>query len=429
MQIVGWLIVDAILLPVLLYIPFIQEFVKDIAVTQASKATGWDIAVDKIMLQFPLDLSIRNVAVVEGNDTIIAAGNLTVGVKIAPLFKGEVVVDNISLANAKYGMTSADSSMSLTADIGNLDVEGVSLDLPKSEINLNAATLQDCNVGLMLDNGKSQPSPPDSATTEGWNIIIGNILIENLTYEMSMMPVIDSLRATVGSAMLADGIVNTSAQKIKAGLLIVDRLEGSYFTPSAQYLASHPAVAADSVVAEETASLPWEIKCDSVRLTNSSGLYAMRDALPADGLDMSFLQASAINLSIDNFYNCGTDITVPITRFSVEERSGLKITQGNGTFSMDSSGMDLSGFKIETILSEINIDGHIDNSFFENSPDGNISLDLDAKIGLDEVSRIMPVYSPLISMIPRHWPLEANIQVDGSAAEIGIKQLSLFDDR
>ena len=108
LQIIGWLIVDAILLPVLLYIPFIQEFVKDVAVSQVSKDTGWDITVDKILLQFPLDLSVHDVAVIENNDTIIAAGNLTVGVKIAPLLSGEVVVNEISLDNAKYGMTSAD---------------------------------------------------------------------------------------------------------------------------------------------------------------------------------------------------------------------------------------------------------------------------------------------------------------------------------
>lgn len=424
LQIIGWLIVDAILLPVLLYIPFIQEFVKDVAVSQVSKATGWDITVDKILLQFPLDLSVHDVAVIENNDTIIAAGNLTVGVKIAPLFSGEVVVNEISLDNAKYGMTSADSSMVMLADIGNLGIKDISLDLPENEIILNSARLQNCNVNLLLDNEKSQPTPPDTTTTEGWNIIIGKIEIENLAYEMSMMPVIDSLRATIGSAMLTDGTINTSTQKIKAGMLAVDKLDGAYFTPSAQYLTEHPTVP-DSVIIDETASLPWEIRCDSVRLTNSSGLYAMRDAVPAAGLDMSFLQASGITLSIDDFYNCGTAITVPITRFTAEERSGLKITQGIGTFAMDSAGMDLSNFKIATILSEINIGGHIDNSFFENSPDGNISLNLSAKIGLDEVSRIMPSYSQLISMIPRHWPLEANVKVDGSAANVGIKQLSL----
>lgn len=424
LQIIGWLVVDAILLPVLLYIPFIQEFVKDIAVSQVAKSTGWNITVDKILLQFPLDLSVQNVAVVENNDTIIAAGHIVAGVKIAPLFNGKVVVDKVELDNAKYGMTSADSAMSLMSDIGNLGIYGVSLDLAKSEINLHSASLKDCNVSLLLDNEKAQPSPTDTATAGGWNIIVGKIKLENLTYEMSMMPVIDSLRATVGSALLTDGIVNTSTQKISARLLAVDRLEGSYFTPSAQYLATHPVVT-DTAIVDETTGLPWEIRCDSVRLTNSSGVYAMRDVLPADGLDMAFLQATHVNLSIDNFYNCGTAITVPITRFTAEERSGLKIVQGSGTFAMDSTGMDLTGFNIATVLSEINIGGHIDNSFFENSPDGNIFLDLTAKVGLNEVSRIMPAYSQLISMIPRHWPLEANVKVDGSAAKINIRHLSL----
>ena len=161
----------------------------------------------------------------------------------------------------------------MLADIGNLGIKDISLDLPENEIILNSARLQNCNVNLLLDNEKSQPTPPDTTTTEGWNIIIGKIEIENLAYEMSMMPVIDSLRATIGSAMLTDGTINTSTQKIKAGMLAVDKLDGAYFTPSAQYLTEHPTVP-DSVIIDETASLPWEIRCDSVRLTNSSGLYA-----------------------------------------------------------------------------------------------------------------------------------------------------------
>ena len=53
-----------LLVPVALYVPFVQDFVKDIAVREASKATGYDISVERIRLRWPLRLSVDDAIVV-----------------------------------------------------------------------------------------------------------------------------------------------------------------------------------------------------------------------------------------------------------------------------------------------------------------------------------------------------------------------------
>ena len=61
-----------VLLPMLLYIPFIQNYAKNIACEQVSEATGWDVSVDRLLLKFPLDLSVDGVLVLdEQRDTMI----------------------------------------------------------------------------------------------------------------------------------------------------------------------------------------------------------------------------------------------------------------------------------------------------------------------------------------------------------------------
>ena len=103
-----------VLLPMLLYIPFIQNYAKNIACEQVSEATGWDVSVERILLKFPLDLSVDGVLVLdEQRDTMILAENLLLDVKLLPLFKLDVEVEDAQLLRAQYRMVSEDSSMVL----------------------------------------------------------------------------------------------------------------------------------------------------------------------------------------------------------------------------------------------------------------------------------------------------------------------------
>ena len=59
------LIVLVVLLPFSLYIPWVQNVAKDYACRYASESTGLDIKLNRILLEFPLNLSIEGLSVVE----------------------------------------------------------------------------------------------------------------------------------------------------------------------------------------------------------------------------------------------------------------------------------------------------------------------------------------------------------------------------
>lgn len=410
-----------ILVPCLLYVPFIQDTIKDIAVKQVSQATGWQVEVGMIRLQFPLRLRVDEVNVIDRGDTIISAGSLVTGVAMKPLFRGEVKVGGARLENAKYGMVSADSSMLLKARVALIDIGNVNYDLASGNLDVGNALVSGGDVSLELYNDKAEPAPPDTAASSPFKIRVENVKLEDMRYSMAMLPTIDSLGVVIGSASLAGADIDLGSQRIAAGLLAVDSLQGAYFTPSAEYLALHPV---DSIAAEPdtaiTDSAPWEIRCAAVRLTHSGGTYAMRDAVPVDGLDMNYLQASNVNISIDSLYNCGTAICVPIKEFTVEERSGLKVTGAVGTFAMDDGGMTLQGFSLSTLLSKLSADGSISNAFMAGEPAGEVDLDLNATIGLTEVERAMPSLQSVLSMIPKSRPVEAKMKVGGTASRLEI---------
>ena len=58
-------LVVLILVPALLYIPAVQDFVRKRAVGYASRALGMDLSVERLRLSFPLRLSVDNTLLVD----------------------------------------------------------------------------------------------------------------------------------------------------------------------------------------------------------------------------------------------------------------------------------------------------------------------------------------------------------------------------
>ncbi len=70
-----WIVIAVLLIPVLLYIPPVQTLVKNIACGIVRDKSGMDIAIDRLSLRFPLDLTLEGVKVIEAaGDTMATAG-------------------------------------------------------------------------------------------------------------------------------------------------------------------------------------------------------------------------------------------------------------------------------------------------------------------------------------------------------------------
>ena len=87
---IGIVMVVVILLPLLLYVPPIQNAVKDIVSEKVSEATGLDISIGRFMLKFPLRVAVDDFLVLDEHaDTMVAGKALELHVKILPVFRGK----------------------------------------------------------------------------------------------------------------------------------------------------------------------------------------------------------------------------------------------------------------------------------------------------------------------------------------------------
>lgn len=414
------LIVIAIV-PFLLYIPGIQEWVKDIVISKVSQSTGLDISVDRILLKFPLQLEVDNTLIIEASrDTMLQAENINIDVKFLPLLVLDVDINSANIRNAKYRMLTADSSMLLTARIKNFDLSAGNINLSKNSININDAGLEGADLNIYFDNEKSKPTPEDTANTQNWIINARHLSLKDIHYSMQMMPVIDNIDTHIKKAELKNGYINTAQRKVKVNLISVDNINAVYLTPSDEYLAKYKSPENDSIqTATATNGKDWTVTADSLRLTNSTALYAKRGAIPQKGLDFNYIQANDINISVDQFFNKGTAVTVPLKYFTATERSGISLN-ASGIFKMDSITTNAENFKINTPFSNIEIDASIDNLLFTQNPRAGIGLTLESDISIGEVEKIFPSYTPVLKMIPRLANLHATAKINGTLGNINI---------
>lgn len=432
LKIAGWvlgiLLLLIVLLPFALYIPWVQNVAKDYACRWASEKTGMDINIGRILVKFPLDVSVDDVLVIEqSGDTMLMAGNLTAGVAVKPLLDGRVEVDETQLTKARYNMVTEDSSMVLRTRVDECKLTGVDFDWNNNSVNIADGQLRGGKVDLTYLPHKVVHET-DTASSAPWHIQAYKLTLDDVDYSMQMLPTIDNMQAHVSHATLHNGIVDTGAKTIDAGALQVDSADVNYVFPpdkwAKDYAQNHP-VPPDTTIHLPSDSIPWTVKVDTVRLTGAHARYALRDKVTAkNGLDTDMIEVSDLNVEINNLYNRGTTTVVPVKQLTGKERSGLEIKQGSGTVKVDALGVDLDSLKLKTFMSDIALDGHVDMAMLENKPGGNMRIKTDSKIALQEVTKLMPEYATVLNDIPQVQPLSIKGDVAGNTQHLDIRSLT-----
>lgn len=418
---VGGLLLIVILLPVMLYIPPVQDFAVKTATRIVAEKTGMKIGIDKLRLKFPLDLSLQGVSVIEASgDTMVMAKEVLADVKMRPLINLDVQINRLRLIDGYYRMLSPDSSMLMKIRAGLLEVDSKSsADLRTNTINLNEATLKNGDVTLSMDVWKQTPTPQDT-TSVPFYITAGRLNIEGLKFTMMMLPTIDTLNFYAKKLTLDRGVIDLRTNNISIGDVAASDGDALMLAPSMEYVKEHPAPVADTI----SSSAPTTVKADRISLSNFNARYAVKDAPEVEGFDASDIRVSSLNLSLENFFNRATDLTLPITSMSGMEQCGLTITEGSGVFSMDSTGMMLKDFRVLTPYSSIAATAALPNALLEMQPTALLDVDIDAQLGLNDINSFMPSVGAFTSALPKGTSLNARVIADG---ELGDADISRFD--
>lgn len=417
------IIIFVILIPVLLYVPPVQTLVKNVACGIVRKSTGMDVAIDKLSLRWPLDVSLRGVKVIEASgDTMVMAKEVIADVKLLPLLKLDAQIKRLELLGAYYRMLSPDSSMLLKIRAGYLKVDDKSsANLAQSRILINEGLIRNGTVSLVMDVWKKKETPTDTSATPFF-IQANALRLENFNFEMSMLPTIDTLNLHTALLTLDNGVIDLGKNLITASSMRAASGNVTYLTPTPEYIASHPAPPADTTA---VATPPMVIRADTVSLSGFKALYAVKDGKPLPGFDPSYIQASGINITLHDFYNAASTITLPISSMQALERSGLRITEGHGKIGMDETGLQISGLEVKTPFSNVNLTAGLPFALMEMKPEAPLNVEADASIGMPDAEAFMPSLSPVTSRIPARSPLNLRLIATGTLSDAAIPQCDL----
>lgn len=415
-------VIFILLIPVLIYIPPIQDLLVGAAEKIVKNSTGMDVSIGHFRLKFPLDVSLQDLSVVEASgDTMISAREAIVDVKLLPLLKLDVDVNKLELDDAYYRLVDKDTAMIMTIRAGFLEVDDQSsVDIKKSDINLNKATIRDANIQMYTDVWKKKPQPEDTTST-GFKIRIGDLSGERIRFGMSSLPEIDTLALYANNLTLRNGLIDLETSHITADVLKASGGDFTFLTTTKEYQEAHPAPV-DTVPSN---SPPMIIEGKHVSLNNFTALYGIAGAEPKPGFDTDFLQFSGVNITLANFYDEGSNLRLPIKSLQARERCGLNITEGRGLVKLDSTGIYLDTLKVLTPYSDIDVTADIPFSLMELKPEAPVNIVANLSIGTHDINAFMPSLETYTKLLPAGKPVNLAVDAHGTLSNVDVDLLDL----
>lgn len=415
--IIGGILGLVILVVLLVYIPFVQDFaVKKVLNTINSKG-DMTLNVDKLRLKFPLRLEVKDFMMKQQSDTMITVGNARARVKLLPLVSGKVDVMSLSVNDIVYSMGNPDSAIQLKAVIDNVYAWDTSVRLSDMDIDMLKGEVAGGHITMSIKND-STSAPVDTVTQPSpMTVKAGNIVLSDIDFAMSMDGTIDSLGTHIGRATMTDGKIDLLKSDIRANSVMIDSVTAAYIYPA---VTAATKTNTDSV---SSSSAPWTINIDNISLTGKSALYAVAGAVPAEGFDMNYISVDDIDIKIDSFFNRGVEIRVPVRKIEATERCGLTL-MANGLFAMDSTVMRADSFLISTGFSNITVNALMGVGDLTTDPNLPLSLDAKASIAPIDVKRALPAMSQFVSALPPYATLEAEALINGTSSNISVKEIT-----
>jgi uncharacterized protein involved in outer membrane biogenesis len=171
-----------VLLAVLLYLPPVQNWAVKQVARVASEKTGMEITVERVNLEFPLNLGVEGLRVLQPNDslpeqkdTVADVRKLVVNVQLWPLLKKQVEIDALDFTDLTFNTTHFVLEARVKGKVGNMHLASHGIDLKGQLLRVNEAQLADAKIDVLL----SDTVPPDTTKSENfWKISVDQLNID-----------------------------------------------------------------------------------------------------------------------------------------------------------------------------------------------------------------------------------------------------------
>ena len=182
---IGVIILLPFLIVFLLYLPFVQNYIKDKAVGYVADNYGMVVSVGQFRLGYPLNLTLQDVYVGETpTDTLAAVGNLHLEVGVEDILQQCLSVRELRLCHVNFGMSDDTTGMNLKVLTDTLSLKARKIDLKNRWVNVDAIRLTGGDVSM--DVGVSKETDTTQSTPMDWLISVEQLVLDRISYRMSM---------------------------------------------------------------------------------------------------------------------------------------------------------------------------------------------------------------------------------------------------
>lgn len=359
-----------IILALLLYFPPVQNWAVKHVAAYASEKTGMDITVGHVNLEFPLNLGIDDVKVLQQNDslpqvkaTVADIHKTVVEIQLLPLFHKQIMVDKLDFNRMEVNTTNLIHTVRVKGNVGHLMLKAHGIDLSKEHINVNDALLTDAKLSLEL----ADTVPPDTTPSKNfWKVNVGNLSLQNTDFTLHLPGDTLQVQAFFGNTIAKNGYL--------------DFYKGLY----------------------QVEHLNWQ---------KGWARYDNNFTTHTKGFDPNHLVIDSLKLVADSFYYCDNNLKINIRESNFHEgSSGLHVDKLTGPFALDSTRIYLPDLYLKTPKSEISANFVMDMDAFADNDPGKLTAVLHGSLAKQDLMKFMGAapYS-----LRRHWP-DYPLRVDGT---------------
>lgn len=371
------------LLALLFYFPPFQNWAVQHVASYASKKMKMEISVDRVKLEFPLNLGIEGVKAIRQNDslpqvkdTIADVHKIVADVQLLPLLHEKVEINELAVNDMKVNTSNFIHEARVKGHVGRLEVKAHGIDLAAEKLRVNGVHLRDAQLDIAL----SDTVKKDTAKTENfWKINVDKLQIQRSAVTVHMPG--DTLKVQVYMG-------KTYAEK---GYF--DLFKGLY----------------------QVNTFDWEKGI--LRYDNNFKPHVK-------GLDYNHIALSDVTMRVDSLRYMGSDLSLLLRKCAFKEQSGLAVSALQGKVSMDSLQLRLPDLYFKTPSSELQAKLKLDLNAFDVHP-GVFELQMKGAFGKAD---LMPFMSALPREMRQRWPnrrLAIHGNVHGNLKHLQLKNVAI----
>ena len=375
-----------LLLATLLYLPPIQTLIKNYTTSYLTQETGMKVDIDRVRLSFPLDLLVDNMTAVEDGDTVVAANQLLLNVKMLPLLSGKIDLNGFELRQAKLNSKSYISDTHIEGNFSLLAISKPALcDLNTNKIDVNAIHFKDADISIVLsDTAKKDTTPSEPSP---WQIKLNRAQLQNTHIYLQMPGDSMHVSADVNNLCLNNALIDLQNEAYKIGGINLSSSNVAY-------------------------DLPYVNKAKPAKANTKP-------------LDFNHLFFDQLYIKANNFDYTKSGLNINLAKLGLVEKSGLTINSLSADIHYDTTGVTAHNTHLATPHSTLNADIDLPFSALNQGGQGNMEAKLKGSLGKRDID-ILTNYSldGLLTQYPNK-PLNINLRASGSLSDLMIDYCNL----